>query len=146
MIMIVQMVLLLLRGGYQLRSYDTFLLFLSCKECICRSAHQRKCNGIRKNWTMIEKCVTLQTHWHGSMWMASTGPSRWACNRFSGTGPPIWRGPKYKISSLLGLLIFWSVSLAPTSCLLHYESWLFRRLFSAAATMCGLLDWHDHAT
>ena len=59
---------------------------------------------------------------------------------------PNLEGPKYKISSLLGLLIFWSVSLAPTSCLLHYESWLFRRLFSAAATMCGLLDWHDHAT
>src|SRR6185503_2734842 len=67
--MTVQVVLLLLRSGYQLRSYATFLLFLGCSECICRSAHQRNCSGTRKNWSMIEKCVTLLTHWHGSMWI-----------------------------------------------------------------------------
>jgi hypothetical protein len=36
-----QLVLLLLRSGYQLRSYATFLLFIGCKECIC----QKNVNG-----------------------------------------------------------------------------------------------------
>jgi hypothetical protein len=49
-IIAVQLVLLLLRSGYRLRSYATFLLFLGCKECICQSKCQRICSGTRKNW------------------------------------------------------------------------------------------------
>jgi len=64
---------LLSRNGFRSRSYTTSLLFLDYKECICRRAHRRTCNSIRKRGSMIGKCVTLLTRRHGSTWITNIG-------------------------------------------------------------------------